>query len=408
MSPSPSGSTPAVGVRASLVYRLWGLLSAPISAALLVTVLTPSEQGEWYTLVGLQRFQAVVELGFGTTFLSVVAHARAPARLRDLLNLALRWHVGMGLAWGVGASLLGGWWLVSVGLSPRVWVGLCLSTALCMVFLPLQLWREGQGQVGEVFQLRLWQGVASRLASWAGVVAGFTTWGLVVERGVVMVASGAYAVRGWPPSQPSTERAFVIYTRDVFPLQWRVALSMVGGALPWAMLVPTTLASCGTEVAGRIGVGLAMLGALQSLCWSVLSPWFPGVAHARRDQQHPHARELLMRGLRPATLLFGVGTLGGLFLVVLIPTFGFTLSVLGPLPWLLLAAGGLFRLLREVVTAWTRADLTSPTWVVDVVEGVVFWPLLSWGAGWGEVGVAATFCLSACLALGGALWRVSR
>ena len=60
------------GAGASLLFRLWGMASGPVQAALLIVLLTPQEQGIWYALSGLQRFQALLELGIEILRLALI------------------------------------------------------------------------------------------------------------------------------------------------------------------------------------------------------------------------------------------------------------------------------------------------------------------------------------------------
>lgn len=152
-----------------MALRLWGLAAGPVQAALVVALLTPEAQGSWYAISGLQRFQAMFELGAGATLAAAVA--RQPDRAGGWLRWGFGWYAGMAAAWLLVAGPVGAWWLRAEvdGAAAQIWLWTAAVTAAGLPVMPLLTALESSQQVAAASWLRAAQGVAGRLTGWGAL-----------------------------------------------------------------------------------------------------------------------------------------------------------------------------------------------------------------------------------------------
>ena len=84
-------------------------------------------------------------------------------------------------------------------------------------------------------------------------------------------------------SQTDTEK--VNYKIEIFPMQWKIAISWVGGYFIFQLFNPVLFATEGPIVAGQMGMTLSILNAVLALSYAWVStkvPVFSGFI-ARRE-----------------------------------------------------------------------------------------------------------------------------
>lgn len=336
----------------TVVARLWGLVAGPLQATLLLLLLSPSQQGLWYAMIGLQRFQALFDLGMGSVM--GAAMARDPQRAEAWRWFGIRWHLAMSFGWIFFAGPAGGIWLYrqfSIN-ALFVWAFLVLFSAASMPLVAEAIAIESQQNIAEVASFRAVRDLLSRVASWSILLYG-GVWALVVERLVAFIVSLFWWARQKKPFLVGTTLS---YKNDVFPLQWRIGASTVGGSLPFAVLVPACVAVGGAAEGGRIGTDLGLLGAFQGLSWALVTPALPLVGRLLSAGKREEAQKHWKQNLFGASILF----LGGAGVVIgRDPVYGAILS---------LAVG--LRMAREAMSAWLRAELRPFSWPVELAEGI--------------------------------------
>jgi hypothetical protein len=257
-----------------------------------------------------------------------------------------------------------------------VWAVLAVLTALGwaggLALLPVI---EGGGAVATAAGLRLAQSALGRLACWGVLVAGGGAWGLAVERAVAVTVLGLAALAGrdalarrW--REGGGER--LSFRDEVVPLAWRTGLATIGGFAPWAIAVPGALVWLGAAEAGRLGLGLAILGSFATVWDGVVQARVPMLAMRAARGEHAAADRDWLRTAGAATAGFvvcgaafalavqawGAGAFAG---ADRIPT--------GGEAWLLMAGASL-RFVRGQALVWARSHKREPFWFIDVAGGL--------------------------------------
>ena len=274
----------------ALGVRFWQLAAGPVTAVLVASRFTETEQDFFYTLAGLLGLDALCRLGVGEVLVSLCAHAFAgrpgggePRRLAGLVRFAGRWGLASGAAFAVVGGAFGAWTFASAdrpaGVSAVAWAGpwavaaganavtVAASCGLAVL--------TGCGRVDAVTKTTTLAAVAGNLGSWAVMLFGGSLWAAAaacvgraaVELGLLWrhraflagLADRGTAIEAESPGG-------LRWRRDIWPMQWRAAVQNAAQAAAFASL---TLAlfrhrdALGPGEAGRMGMSLSAATALQ-------------------------------------------------------------------------------------------------------------------------------------------------
>jgi hypothetical protein len=309
-------------------------LAGIVTVLLIAHFLTPTEQGYYYTFSSLVALQIVFELGFSFVILQLAAHERAHlhiqedgsitgdqvahSRLASVLQKAVRWYTAGALL--MAAALLpAGYHFFHSHHQPGVpvswqlpWITAVLATTLTFQMDPLFAFLEGCGRIHQVARMRFTQAFAGSLMAWTA---------LLLHHGLfapAMVISGQAIAGGCflftqrklllPLLRYNPSLHIVSWRREIWPFQWRIALSWICGFFIFQLFNPVLFAYRGATEAGRMGMSLSIAWALSGIAFSWMntksSPF--GVLVARRE--YGTLDSLFFRTLWQSALLLAAGT----------------------------------------------------------------------------------------------------
>lgn len=361
-------------VGAGVVARMTGTLVAPISALSIVGFLTLKEQGYWYALASVVAIASYAELGAGQVTMQLAAHEWVNARegvstnLRSVLTFAVLWSIAVGLTiplfgLGIGAFVLNG--------QPRaIWLGplilMLLVAPLAVTLAIVNSFVEGCQQIATAQLRRAAQSAVYLLGLILALSSGAGLWAL----GLAQLASAACGLtmivlqnRSWLLRLIATKGLSSLnWTHDVWPLQWRYAVTWVTGILVFNLFTPLLMRLKGPEAAGKFGfsMSLAMMLAGFSQIWIVArAAQFSRLTAARQWARLRHT-------FRASTLRsFSVFFVGSLAILVASPLLINIWPRLGQrlLPWpvlavLLLAIG--VNMAITAITTFVRSFREEP------------------------------------------------
>jgi hypothetical protein len=287
-----------IGLDRSIAYsvmaRGWSSLAGVGTILLIARFLSPAEQGYYYGFYSLVAIQIVFELGFSVVILQTASHEaahltiapdgsitgpeREHGRLASVLKKSVRWYT-------VG-SLLMGLTIVPVGIAffrhieTKAYSGgvhfvmpwLLVVAASCLTFQidPVFSFLEGCGYVPEVSRTRLYQSVLATVLGWSA---------FLVHRGLFApgmfilgqaIAGGWFIVTKrhllWPLLRHATKKYSIDWNMEVWPFQWRIAVSWMAGYITSQLFVPALANFRGAIEAGQMGMSLTICGVLSSMC----------------------------------------------------------------------------------------------------------------------------------------------
>ena len=416
----------------TVLERLWLVLSGPISILMLTRFLSRHEQGFYYTFSSLLGMQTFLELGLGYVIFQFTSHEKArlewgrggllegdtsaKTRLSLLLRLAMVWYCAVAIL-AACVLLPAGLFFFGhhdvAGVSWRTpWVWVTLVAALDLLFTPLISLIEGCGLVSETALIRVMQAVVSSLLAW---VLLFVGWKLQASPIGYALGVGCKIIWLWTRQRrwlldllrfaPRASRQKNIaakqagaldWKREVWPFQWRTALTSICAYCIFSLFNPMLLAARGPIEAGRMGLSLMLVFAVLSIsgAWVGTKAARFGVFVARC--QWDELDRLFFPALWRSFLMVitGFAILLGLVLWMQASGYRWGERVLRPLPLLLLMVASFSNHVGACLAVYLRAHKQEPFLVLTIVMGLLMVPSTYFLGRWfGATGMMAGYAV---------------
>jgi len=378
----------------AMANRLWGSAAGLLTAVLVAWFFTPELQGFYFTFLSLLTLQTFVELGLGELLQQFVSHEwakvsssipgekdRALSRLAGLVRFSLRWYGGAALLLLAGLGIAGSVYFrtfshdVSWGLA--WWVAVA-ATALSVLLTPLFSLVEGANCVERVHGVRLGQGLASRIAGFLAIASGLGLFTVAVTRvvsfvvGIAGLRREALAILSILPRSSGEP---VSYRRELWPLQWKFALSWLSGYLLYSLFTPVLFAFHGPVVAGQMGMTVAAGAAISSAAFALVATKVPRLAFLASEKDYRSMDALFRRATTSSVLVSAVGA--GLFLLFLSLSREIASRFLPVSESALFLSALVLQQVRLAMGSYLRAHKAEPFVLLSVFEGIVAVPLLT-------------------------------
>jgi hypothetical protein len=405
----------------AFLARLTSIVGSTGTVLLIVHSLSAVEQGYYYTLLSLVSLQVVFELGFSFVIQQLAAHecvhleleadgsvtgeAEAHARLASALKLSVRWYTvaaaamalilaPMGLIFFSRYAARGGVQVAWQG----PWLAAVLANSASLWSMPFYAFLEGCGHVRAVAAMRLRQAGAAVVCAWgpmlmhhglyspAMVIAGQMATGLLFVAGHRRLLAGLLRSR-------NGETAFE-WRREVWPFQWRIAVSSMCYYFTAQVFVPILFAMRGPVEAGQMGMALSITGYMTvlALAWtSTKSTPFGGMIARRAFEE---LDRLFRRTQRQSLAAFATIALGVCAGLAVLPFFAPRLAARLVSPQLfivLVAAAGANCAIQSLATL-LRSFKREPFLIQSLIASSLTLALASLTAPrWGSAGAAFSY-----------------
>ncbi len=278
----------------TILARAWASFAGLVTVALIARFLTPAEQGYYYTFGSLVALQIIFELGFSFVILQMASHERAHleiasdgtvagnpvahARLASVLQKAIRWYSSAAALLAIFLLFAGRYFFskhaqAGVSVSWHLpWTAAAIAAAVTFQIDPILSFMEGCGFVANVARVRLCQAATGSLLAWSA---------LALHHGLfapsLIIAGNAVVAFLWLSRHHNlllsllryrTEGHRIHWIREVWPFQWRIAVSWLCGYFIFQLYNPVLFAFRGAVVAGQMGMSLSLANALQAVAVS--------------------------------------------------------------------------------------------------------------------------------------------
>jgi hypothetical protein len=391
-----------VQVMATVLFRGWGIFAGAVTIILLPLFLSPIEQGFYYTFASVIALQVFFELGLNHVLTQLAGHSAAHLhraadgslrgelhwrrKVVSLLVLSNRWNGIMASFFAI-AMLTGGIYffaqreIMSVNNWFGPWIMLTIAAAFNLALSARLAICEGLGEVAEVARLRLRQSMVGYMILWIILLSGQ---GLMSA--VAVPLTSAVFTAWWLWRHPSVKRLCeevsdetrvnahdFNWRRDIFPLQWRIALSWASGYFIFSFITPVIFAFQGPIEAGRLGLALTAFSAVSTVGMSWIAakiPTFSG--HIARKERYA-LNALFDHQLRRSLVATIMCSLGVVLVFYISGQFSPNiLDRLPPLPSILmLAVVTITNSAVFAMAAYMRAHKEEPLLLQSIVSALV-------------------------------------
>ncbi len=283
-------------------FRILQSVGGLISIVFVAKYLTDIEQGFYYTFGSIIAIQVFFELGLNGIITQYVAHEvsnlewendyilkgeeKYLSRMASLLRFSVKWYLLFACLLLVIIIGLGMFFFRNYYVSEEhvdwvyPWVLLSIFTAINLLITPIYAFIQGLGKVKEVAKIRLIQQSIVYLSIYCGFIFGFKLYIPALQSfvlafiGVILIYSFSFhkiLIELW--KVPISEK--VVYSKEIFPFQWKIAISWISGYFIYQLFNPILFAYQGAVVAGQMGMTLAILNGAQALSNSWMTTKIP-------------------------------------------------------------------------------------------------------------------------------------
>lgn len=259
------------------------------------------EQGLYYTFGSIVALQVFFELGLTNILTQFVAHENAHikweedrivdgdqrhvSRLSHLLLFTKKWYLVISLAFLV-VILAGGFLFfykfeegpVSEWLFP--WILVTTATAANLFLSPFYSILAGVGKIKATSKITFYQQIIMPLTVWTSILCGGNLYAIGIGYwssfivGMIMIRfSVLWKILKEISRINITDK--ISYRKEIFPFQWKIALSWASGYFVFQLFNPVLYATSGAVVAGQMGMTLSAINGVASLSASWISTKVP-------------------------------------------------------------------------------------------------------------------------------------
>lgn len=338
--------TKKLGVDKAIFYTLMGrglqITTALFTVLFITRFLSPEEQGYYYTFGSIVAIQVFFELGLTGIITQYVAHEavhlswdkdynligedKYKSRLSSLLRFCAKWYCIFAVLIVIALLIVGVYFFSKYNHSGEgiiwklPWILLVIGTAFNFLLAPVTAFIEGLGKVKEMAQIRLVQQVIHPIVVWGGLAIGsklFVSGADAILRvlvvGIIIVRSPFFAMLRTIWREQGPEKIY--YKTEIFPLQWRIAVSWISGYFIFQIFNPVLFATEGPVVAGQMGMTMTALNAMQAMTQSWIATKVPKLSGLIEMKQYAELDRLFYR-TKKQMMLIGTSCLLALILVI--------------------------------------------------------------------------------------------
>lgn len=384
----------------TLLGRGWNVGAGLFTIVVIAHFLSPELQGYYYTFNSLIALQIFVELGLNFAITQFASHEmahlnwlpngtvsgdeEAKRRLQSLMHFALSWF-------GVAALLMiifllpAGLYFFNSGSSVSVAVSnVSIPWTLLVIFAAANLFvavaaaiLEGCGKVAQVAVLRLWQSIFAVSMVWVILSLGGHLYALTISSLMMALVGFTWL---WINHRMffkdliahRTPLPGMSWRREIWPFQWRIAVSWMSGYLIFQLFNPLLFKTHGPIAAGQMGMSLQIIAAMNGVAMTWITTKAPTFGQLIASKQTKVLDALFFRALGQSFsfLILGVVSLLLVLFYLSMSASPYAARVL-PLP--LFSFLCLVCLANHIVFAeasYLRAHKQEPFMMLSVLTGI--------------------------------------
>lgn len=307
-----------IGMDKSIAYssasRIISGFAGVFTVFFVSTFLTGVEQGFYFTFGSLLAMQVFFELGLTGIMTQYVAHEASHiiinddgffegdsayiSRLASLIRFCIKWYSVISIITFVFLTIIGfvyfsHYEISHSDISWRIpWLLICLGTSVKMIQSPFISIFKGLGKMEQMCKITFYQQLIIPLFTWVGLVCGLKLYVVGIS---YLISVLIWQIYVWTTGmaniiivlykEPISDK--VKYMKEIFPYQWRIALSWISGYFIFNMFNPVLFATDGAVVAGQMGMTMTVLSAISALSMSWMNTKEPLYSNliAQKDYQ---------------------------------------------------------------------------------------------------------------------------
>ena len=384
----------------SVATRVIQALGGLISLFFIALTLDINEQGFYYTFGSIIGIQLFFELGVTSIIVQFVAHETAHlkwdsktkligkiqhlSRLSSVLQLCVKYFTIIAFFLFVTLQISGYIFFKTFNSQESSvsweypWFLLVLSTSLLFIINPIIAFIEGLGKVKEVAILRFYQQIIYLPALILVLMLGGKLWAL----GIASLLSFVFLFFTILFSKyrilllniyNSINKWRIDYMEEIFPFQWKIALSWISGYLIFQLFNPILFATEGSKIAGQMGMTLVAFNGISSISYSWINTKVPLFSRLIAKNNFKELDSIFSKTIKELSIINLILTMG--FISFMLLSAHFKLSITDRfLDISLIIILGITSFFNQFVFAWAaylRSHKKEPFLINSIVLGIL-------------------------------------
>ena len=364
--------------------------------------LSKTEQGYYYTFNSMAALQIFFELGLTFVLLQFVAHEFAhlrfdektkqitgdslpKSRTSSILRLSFKWYTVAAILLLIIVMPVGFYFFLKEGNATDTvnwhfpWVLVMVATTINLICSPFLTILEGMGRVLQVAKLRFFESLISYVVLLLSLYFKLGLYSLAF----FILSTGICSMLYFTVN--STNRAIFLqiwkwydiknqvnWKKEIFPFQWKIAISWLSSYFIFQLLNPVLFAYKGAVVAGQMGITSTVFGGLSAVSMTWITTKVPKFSMLVAKKEYKELDNIFFKTLKQA-LLIAVGlalfTWAGLYgLNIYLPEYG--TRFLMPLPTLFIAINSLVGQVIFALAVYLRSHKEEPLLLPSVAGAI--------------------------------------
>lgn len=420
-----------IGMDKAIAYTsgngIFGAFIGVFSVVLYATCLTKEEQGYYYTFASIITIQGFFELGFTGIMTQFVAHehahlswsqngigleggSRYRSRLASLLHICVKWYAVVALLFLISLQVAGTAFFEEFGKNEDIgwklpWLIVSTMSAWSLFIAPVFSFMNGLGLVKDIAKMGFFRLITNTIVLWSCLLLGMKLYSMAFAA----IVSAVYVVFYF-----STHRFFKIlkgiwkteirervsYMKEIFPYQWKIALSWMSGYFIFNFMNPVIFATVGSVAAGQFGMSINVLNQIRNLAMSWITTKIPLMSRLIELKEFLELDKIFRKTVIQEVLVCLVLLLGFWTTIVVLRSTQMTFgdSVLGErfleyCPLLLVTIPVTVQALTDNLATYLRCHKQEPFWTISIVNGIASaTSIIIMGKYFGLYGITGGYC----------------
>lgn len=432
-----------VGVDKAIAYTsgngVIGAFIGVFSVVFYATCLTKEEQGYYYTFASVQAIQGFFELGFTGIMTQFVAHEQAhlswgtdgillegeykhKSRLSSLLHICVKWYSVVAILYLLSLQVVGLFFFENFGKDEGVdwknpWIIISSMSAWSLFIAPVFSFMNGLGLVKDIAKMGFYRTIVSIIVLWGCLFLGMKLYSMAFSAIISALFSICYFAKHnfikiligiWK----TTIHYRVSYMKEIFPYQWRIALSWMSGYFIFNFMNPVIFATVGSVAAGQFGMSVNVLNQIRNFSMSWIGTKVPMMSRLIELKEYIQLDRIFKKTVKQEIIVcLSILTLFWIVIVLLNES---QLSINGRIlserflpycPLLLVTIPVVFQAVNDNLATYLRCHKKEPYLVLSIVNGIASaFSILILGKYFGLFGITAGYCILAIIVLPWGYW----
>lgn len=362
--------------------------------------LTGAEQGFYYAFNSLIGLQIFFDLGLNYVVVQTVSHEFAHLgvnchgrlegepnnlyRVAYLARFLRKWYriVSLGFFFVIGGGgiyFFCGNNMVSQDYWLTTWCLLVFGVSCNIYFSPMFAILEGCGQIGYMAKVRLKQSIISSVILWLllEMRMGLLSMPIAQFLGLLYLLwwlnRKAKIIIGLKELALPLSADRISYRQEIFPMQWKIALSWMSGYFIFQLVTPLLFMHQGPIIAGQVGFTQHIFNTLSTFGMSWVNTKTPRFGALIAGNNRRELNRLYWAGLNRSLAFTIIGSIGLYLGACWIKSCGFTLGerIASLMVIALMALIAVFNIFIFAAAAYMRAHREEPMLGVSIIGGVL-------------------------------------